>query len=188
MFNKWSNSSYEGPIVNGWYEGVGRFTFADGVVYEGEFKKGEFHGKGTLVYPKGGKYKATWERGKILEGEYEFYDGLMYDFDSWNYCTLQDRRFYTEKKKGLQPSHLIVNHENGPEVIPHGTYDVGDGYYEPSSNTVFAYQTAEIKREPDQEEIDWIMTNCRYNPPLEPDNFSDDDEIAPVAPSQGVEV
>lgn len=79
MNNKWSKSSYEGPTVNGWYEGVGKFTFADGVVYEGEFKKGEFHGKGTLIYPAGGKYKATWNRGKILEGEYEFYDGLMYD-------------------------------------------------------------------------------------------------------------
>jgi hypothetical protein len=88
MDNKWSNSTYKGDGENGWMDGTGAFTFANGVVYEGEFKKGEFHGKGTLVYPNGGRYKATWERGKILEGEYEFYDGLMYDFDNWNYCTL----------------------------------------------------------------------------------------------------
>mgnify|MGYP000523907321 CR=1 FL=1 len=82
-------------------DGTGAFTFANGVVYEGEFKKGEFHGKGTLVYPNGGRYKATWERGKILEGEYEFYDGLMYDLGNWNYCTLSDRRVFIECRKGI---------------------------------------------------------------------------------------
>jgi hypothetical protein len=52
---------------------------------------------------------------------------------------------------------LIVNHEDGPETIPHGTYDVGDGYYEPASNTVYSYKTAEIMREPEKDELDWIL-------------------------------
>ena len=51
--SQWSKSGYEGPRVNGWEQGPGKFTFPNGVVYEGNFDKGEFHGDGTLIYPNG---------------------------------------------------------------------------------------------------------------------------------------
>ena len=51
--SQWSQSQYKGPKSHDWEEGVGHFTFPNGVVYEGNFNKGEFHGDGTLIYPNG---------------------------------------------------------------------------------------------------------------------------------------
>ena len=44
---------------------------------------------------------AKWDRGKLMEGKYFFYDDLEYKMDTWDYCTLKDRRFYTEITKGM---------------------------------------------------------------------------------------
>ena len=71
------------------------------MVYEGEFHKGEFHANWTLIYPNGGRFNAKWERGRMIEGEYEYYDGLKYDSENWDYCQAHDRRFYTEIKEVL---------------------------------------------------------------------------------------
>mmetsp|Transcript_1675 Transcript_1675/g.3587 ORF Transcript_1675/g.3587 Transcript_1675/m.3587 type:complete len:186 (+) Transcript_1675:225-782(+) len=184
--SSWSGSSYKGPIKDGWFEGFGTYTYPNGVRYEGEFSRGEFHGKGTLVYPNGGKYKATWERGKMLEGEYEYYDGLKYDFDNWNYCTPNDRRFYTEIKEGLRPAGdtLIVNQAEGPKKIPPGTYDVGEGYYDPVPRRVYDYEHVEMFT-PDDAEIAWIVSQCRYNP-AESEDLTDDEAVLPSPPSEEI--
>mgnify|MGYP002628145619 CR=1 FL=1 len=51
--SEWSGSNYEGETLDGWYHGVGKFTYPNEVVYEGQFYKGEFHGEGILKYPNG---------------------------------------------------------------------------------------------------------------------------------------
>ena len=51
--SQWSGSEYQGPKKHDWEEGLGKFTFPNGVIYEGNFNKGEFHGDGTLIYPNG---------------------------------------------------------------------------------------------------------------------------------------
>ncbi len=109
-----------------------------------------------------------WERGIMKDGKYFFYDDLEYKEDNWNYCTSKDRRFYTEVKKGLRPDEktLITNDINGPQPIPEGTYDVGDGYYDPAKEKIFDYK-GDFKRELEPEEKEWIITKCRYNPSLE---------------------
>ena len=162
---EWSGSSYVGPIKDGWFEGKGRFRFPSGVVYEGEFYKGEFHGKGTLIFTNGGKYKATWNRGKAVDGEYEYYDGLIYDSQNWNYCQIPDRRFYTEIKEGLRPAGatLMVNDAKGPKNMAHGTYDVGEGYYDRNKNMVYSYE-GEEKYVPEDTDISDIIEKYRYNP------------------------
>jgi hypothetical protein len=162
---EWSGSSYVGPIKDGWFEGKGRFKFPSGVVYEGEFYKGEFHGKGTLIFTNGGKYKATWNRGKAVDGEYEYYDGLIYDSQNWNYCQIPDRRFYTEIKEGLRPAGatLMVNDAKGPKNMAHGTYDVGEGYYDRNKNMVYSYE-GEEKYVPEDTDISDIIEKYRYNP------------------------
>ena len=162
---EWSGSSYEGPMKDGWFHGFGEFSFPSGVVYEGEFYKGEFHGKGTLIFPSGGKYIATWNRGRAMEGEYEYYDGLKYNQDTWTYCQIPDRRFYTEIVKGLRPSGatLEVNNPAGPKQIPPGTYDVGEGYFDLKTKTIYSFEGTEI-RKPEEEEIEVITTKYRYNP------------------------
>jgi len=150
------------------------------VVYEGNFDKGEFHGDGTLVYPNGGRYVAKWDRGKLIDGKYFFYDNLEFGAaaeqpetqQNWDYCTIKDRRFYTEKLKGLRPDGLtlLTNDIRGPKEIPEGTYDIGDGYYDPTKRTVFEYD-GQFKRElGDPEEIKWIVEKCRYNPKIYEDD------------------
>ena len=77
----------------------------------------------------------------MIEGKYYFYDELEYQKDGWQYCTLGDREFYTEIKKGLRPDGLtlITNNIQGAKEIPEGTYDVGDGYYDPVKKAIFDY-------------------------------------------------
>lgn len=162
---EWSGSSYSGPIKDGWFEGRGRFRFPSGVVYEGDFHKGEFHGKGTLIFPNGGKYKASWNRGKAVDGEYEYYDGLIYDSQNWNYCQIPDRRFYTEIKEGLRPAGatLIVNDPKGPKAMVPGTYDVGEGYYDMNKNMIYNYEEEELGP-PEDSDLRDILEKYRYNP------------------------
>ena len=162
---EWSGSSYIGPLKDGWFEGKGRFRFPSGVIYEGEFHKGEFHGKGVLIFPNGGKYKASWDHGRTVDGEYEYYDGLIYDAKDWNYCQIPDRRFYTEIKEGLRPAGatLLVNDAKGPKAMVPGTYDVGEGYYDMNKNMVFTYEGEEIAP-PEDADLRDILNKYRYNP------------------------
>ena len=111
------------------------------MVYEGNFEKGEFHGEGTLIYPNGGRYVAKWDRGKLIDGKYFFYDKLEFSDTNWDYCTIKDRKFYTEAMKGLRPDGLtlITNDIKGPKSIPEGTYDLGDGYFDPLKRIICEY-------------------------------------------------
>eukprot|EP00331_Platyophrya_macrostoma_P020155 CAMPEP_0176464638 /NCGR_PEP_ID=MMETSP0127-20121128/36675_1 /TAXON_ID=938130 /ORGANISM="Platyophrya macrostoma, Strain WH" /LENGTH=211 /DNA_ID=CAMNT_0017857171 /DNA_START=14 /DNA_END=649 /DNA_ORIENTATION=- len=156
----WSNSGYQGEVTENWYHGKGTFTFPNGVIYEGEFWKGEFHGEGTLIYPNGGRYKAKWNRGKMIEGDYYFNDSLKYEVENWDYLTEdRDRRFFYERTEGFDPYSL-----NRPlPEIPEGTYDVGDGYYEPVASIVYTYK-GQVLRTPSEKEVEWVIEKCRYNP------------------------
>jgi hypothetical protein len=106
-----------------------------------------------------------------LEGEYFFYDNLQFKDKDWDYCTIQDRRFYTEILKGLRPDGktLICNNIDGPKKIPPGSYDIGDGYYDPIKRTIFKYD-GEYKRDKLPGEEKWITEKSRYNPRQLEDN------------------
>ena len=96
----------------------------------------------------------------MVEGKYFFYDELEYQKDNWEYCTLNDRQFYTEIKKGLRPDGLtlVTNDINGIKQIPEGTYDVGDGYYDPVKKAIYDYNDnilRELEEEPEETEA-WI--------------------------------
>lgn len=111
-----------------------------------------------------GKYVAKWDCGKLIEGEYFFYDDLQFKDKEWDYCTIQDRRFYTEQLKGLRPDGktLICNDINGPKNIPEGTYDIGDGFYDPTKRIICKYD-GEFKRDLEPGEEQWTSEKCRYN-------------------------
>jgi len=72
-----------------------------------------FHGPGTLYFPQGGRLEATWHRGQAtgqgVGGKYIFKDELEYKEDSWEYCTLKDRRFYSEICDGIKPAGLFLH-------------------------------------------------------------------------------
>ncbi len=72
-----------------------------------------FHGSGTLFFPNGGCLEATWNRGQAtgpgVGGKYIFKDQLEYGEDMWEYCTLKDRRFYSEICNGIKPAGMHAN-------------------------------------------------------------------------------
>ena len=70
--------------------------------------------------------------------------------------------------KGLRPDGLtlITNDIKGPTTIPEGTYDVGDGYYDPIKRIICDYE-ANFKRDLEANEETWILEKCRYNPQLQ---------------------
>jgi hypothetical protein len=68
---------------------------------------------------------------------------------------------------------LITNDIRGPRDIPEGTYDIGDGFYDPNKRAVFDYD-GNFMRELDAEETQWITEKTRYNPKIyEDDSFLD---------------
>jgi hypothetical protein len=165
--SQWSKTEYsgvdagDGPTKNAWYEGEGKLKFPNGVEYVGQFHKGEFHGTGALVYPNGGKYQATWERGFAIEGRYVFNDGLLYEDKHWQYVSKKDRRFYTEVKEGLQPAgQTLLTNEKDPPKIPLGTYDTGNGYFNPDTRQVHSYD-GKVLSTPGEMEAEWILDHCR---------------------------
>lgn len=162
----YSGSTYDGETKDGWYHGKGVFTYPSGVRYEGNFFKGQFHGKGTLIYKNGGYYEGIWEHGKKISGDYFFYDKLKFEEENWDYCTGKDRKFNYERNHGIKPSGQtqITNNHEGENAIPPGTYDTGDGYFDPIRTLVYSYDGKKLLRTPDSDEVDWITRTCRYEP------------------------
>ena len=155
---------------------------------------------------QGNVFESDWKNGLSIgpgaaRGELTFPDGLVYGEKDWDYCSPDDRRFYSERVNGLQPAgrsqltdkgnrfgwrcdqtqalrfHLTVGSTRryggsrvptlfiytsiGPLTnIPVGTYDVGDGYFDPSANEVFAYDGTPL-RKPTAEQADWAKRCCR---------------------------
>ncbi|MBU0696611.1 MAG: hypothetical protein KKE39_08840 [Bacteroidetes bacterium] len=66
------NDEYVGLFKNGYPDGFGVYTFANGDVYKGEFNKGKFDGEGVLIYAgtKNKLQKGFWKKGKYV-GEYQ---------------------------------------------------------------------------------------------------------------------
>jgi hypothetical protein len=108
---------------------------------------------------------AKWDRGNLVSGNYFFYDNLPYENENWEYSTQRDRSFYTEVLKGIRPDGktLLVNNIEGPRLIPTGTYDIGDGFYDPTKRMICNYDGS-FKRNMEIGEEEWIVSKCRYNP------------------------
>ena len=69
--SQWSGSEYQGPKTHDWEEGMGKFTFPNGVIYEGNFNKGEFHGDGTLIYPNGVSIQ-SWDHSHVNSVNFKY--------------------------------------------------------------------------------------------------------------------
>ena len=127
-----------------------------------------FHGEGTIFVPGAGSYKAFWKEGKEVSGDYTFADGLEYEKKDWKYCTLDDRRFYTEIQDGLKPAgqSQLTNNRNGDPKLEEGQYDAGDGYYDfkKRDGKIRSFKTGEEMRYLEPGEDKWLKEKCRAGP------------------------
>ena len=92
----WDNGTYKGGMRNGYKNGQGTYTNANGEEYVGDFKDGQRHGHGTQTYSAPSKYDGeayvgewrdnrrdgsgihTHSNGDVYEGEFK--DGLKNGF------------------------------------------------------------------------------------------------------------
>lgn len=106
-----------------------------------------------MIYSNKGKFKGKWDNGTLLEGNYEFSDGLQYEEPAkWDFCTYKDRRFYHEIENNIKNPDIEKFNEKLFRPIPEGSYDTGDGYYDPEKGTVFTYDN-QFLRIPNEEEV-----------------------------------
>lgn len=138
-------------------EGQGEYTLASGNRYVGDMVDGEFHGRGTLFFPNGGRYEATWTNGVASDGVYFYQDGLRRDpaEASWDHCTGNDRRFYSEVTGGIPPAGASkITNDGSPASLPVGAFDCGNGYLDPTTNSVHDYVSHKLIRQPDEDEVE----------------------------------
>ncbi|CAH0587077.1 unnamed protein product [Chrysodeixis includens] len=143
--------------------GHGEYVFPNGVEYGGDFEEGMFHGVGELRYKSGAVIRGKFEKGVLIGRTLLFTDNLEYSESDWKYCVLPDRRFAVEYDLGLRAAGKAFQTANQPtKTIPHGYYDVGDGFYSPKAKCVFKYHDlTAIIRCPSDREHRWIIENCR---------------------------
>ncbi len=73
-----SGSWYEGEIVNGNFQGVGKFYFNNGDLYEGDFKDDMFDGQGMYKFKSGCSYNGMFSNDEFHGiGTYTFEDGSV---------------------------------------------------------------------------------------------------------------
>ncbi|KAJ2950962.1 hypothetical protein O0L34_g5338 [Tuta absoluta] len=164
-----TGSTYEGTWDAIGLCGYGIYTFPNGVIYEGQFDENTFHGDGEMRYPDGTILKGKWIYGELVEDTRTviFSDGVRYSDNNWTYCYPKDRRYSSElTDEGMQPagkSRITKNKE--PKKIPDGTFDVGDGIFDPISGNVVDYNDqTRVIRSPDSQLCSWIKENCRTSP------------------------
>ena len=91
---------YEGEMIDGVYNGNGKYIYENGEIYIGQWSNGKRHGKGILYY----------DNGKIAyEGDFvnDFYDGYgTYYYEKGGY-------YEGEWKKGKKDGKGIIFYENG---------------------------------------------------------------------------
>ncbi|EUB63779.1 MORN repeat-containing protein [Echinococcus granulosus] len=132
-------SVYVGDYANKRMEGNGSYKLPTGSIYVGEMKDGMYHGVGKITYPDGGQFGGIFSKGYPVS--------LVLN------CT-----------KNLTAKSYFKGAENladGPKRgIPDGYYDIGDGFYDPQTRTVYDYKMRFL-RNADVAEHEWAITHGR---------------------------
>ncbi|XP_017081177.1 uncharacterized protein LOC108114622 [Drosophila eugracilis] len=138
-----SGSKYIGPMNELGMQDLGVYFFPDGTRYTGEFLNNRFHGRGTIQMPdpSGLTYQVTHRHGRLtsideihfndsLPLEFEMNDSGPPRFESWLYCTSEDRRFYQETKEPMEavgPKKFKNKDGPNPFAMGRNVFDLGFG-------------------------------------------------------------
>jgi hypothetical protein len=120
-------------------------------------------GSGVLTFPDGGRFVSSWRNGVLVSGTFFFSDGLEYSSKDWEYCTMKDRRFWSEHQHGIQlQQHMQLTDLGGTNTsdLKVGTYDLGDCYLDPKDDKLYHYDGS-YYRDPTPEELAWAKRKCR---------------------------
>ena len=80
-----TNSRYEGQLLNGKMHGQGTYTWASGTRHVGEFHNGKFTGRGTRAWANGNRYEGDWhDNTKHGQGTFTWKNGDRYVGDFRN--------------------------------------------------------------------------------------------------------
>jgi len=100
----------------------------------------------------------------MITGKFLFEDGLHYERRKWEYCSPNgDRRFHREIEENVpQMGPLLYDTANPhPPPLPVGCYDCIEGFMNPEDHGIYSYEDKALIRNPDIEEVKWIVANCR---------------------------
>ena len=87
-----------------------------------------------------------------------FADGLEYQQQDWDYCTLQDRRFFQERVNGFIPGDPQLSNQVGEQgMIPIHTPDHGYCYYSKNDEQIHLFD-GNLIRGPTEGEKTWLAT------------------------------
>ena len=142
------------------------------MVYRGGFYEGMLHGSGLLIFPNSSHFTTQWHLNRLLSASYFFPDALAYPTltsptstppSAWAYCTDADRRFASELTRGIALAPLgesqLTPHPD--RSLPFDCFDVGDGYLDPTTATVWTWQGRTQLRQADPAEVEWAQAKCR---------------------------
>ncbi|GAW82970.1 dynein-associated protein [Plasmodium gonderi] len=132
----------------------GRYIYPNGNVYVGDFKNEKFHGQGTLAFKGKGEYKGTWEKGKLVQGQYYYSDGLQYE-EEWKYL-IDTPYFYKEQ---INMNEIIYTEEKRSAFLDN-IYDIGDGYCKVEDSIVYNFGDDKEIRKVNEREKSWIKNHC----------------------------
>ena len=130
------------------------------------------HGSGLIIFSNSSHFTTQWHLNSLLSASYFFPDALAYPTltspfsttpSSWSFCTDADRRFATELTRGIQLAPLgesqLTPHPD--RALPFDCYDVGDGYLDPATAEVWAWDGRALVRQADPVEVQWAQAKCR---------------------------
>ena len=142
--------------------GQGTYVYANGVRYVGSFRRGSFHGEGVMYLPGKGSYTARWDNGREVEGTYTFKDGLAYEQQQWDYCTTEDRRYFSERKSGLNPAGASqIGSDPEALPLPPGAYDYGNGAYLVAGTDKVMAADGSVLKTVEPAEQQWLQQTAR---------------------------
>ncbi|KAH8364038.1 hypothetical protein KR084_001768 [Drosophila pseudotakahashii] len=176
-----TGSRYIGPSDELGMQELGVYYYPDGTRYTGEFKNNRFHGRGTIQTPdpSGITYQVTHRHGKLLSidqmrfndllaVDFELKDQRSISFDTWSYCSAEDRRFHQETKGPMEPvGPNLFKTKDGPHPLAMGrnVFDLGFGLL---GNRGFMLDTKSYTHQSlyvgCREARRWVRENCAHGP------------------------
>lgn len=156
------DESYVGDLLGNRPHGKGEYRYPDGTRYIGGFHNGQFDGEGEFFFLGGSRVSVRFAAGRLVERALTLADGFRPETD---YPTSTDRRFFAERNEGIAPlPQTRIDARDAARTLPPGTYDTGNGFFDPSRGLVYAYDQSKVLATLDAAAIEHAEKKYLYAP------------------------